>query len=99
MIIAGSASWPTGALVVIMGVNFSTWVAPSVRLADGRVVPSDDPEWLAECEVRRIFELGSLNARIEELDRLEKKRGKAARQDLERRILALWETERSKSGY
>ncbi len=79
--------------------NYSTWAAPMVAMADGRLVPSDSPEWLLECEARKYFEFGSVDARRAELDLLEKRRGKPARQDLERRIVAVWQAERSKCGY
>ncbi len=79
--------------------NFSTWCAPEAILANGERVPSDSSAWLLECEVRHLFNLGSVDARRAELDLIEKRRGKAARQDLEQRILALWQTERSKCGY
>ena len=71
--------------------NACSWQAPMVKLADGREVPSDSPEWRGECEARHILNLPTKSARIELLDQIEKRRGPDARRELEVRILTLWE--------
>lgn len=71
--------------------NACTWKAPMVKLADGREVPSDSPDWKDECEARHILNLPTKAARIELLDQIEKRRGADARRELEVRILTLWE--------
>lgn len=54
--------------------NYCTWKAPLVTLADGREVPSDHPDHRAECEAR--FVLGMHNPeRVEFFDRATQRRG------------------------
>lgn len=76
--------------------NACKWVAPMVTLADGREVPSDSQEWLQECEARHILNMGTREARIAMLDKIEKRRGPEARKDLEVRIMTLWNLGRQK---
>lgn len=70
--------------------NACTWKPSTVTLADGRQVLSDSPEWRAETEARTILNMPSKPARLEFLDKIEKRRGPAARKDLEQRIMDLW---------
>lgn len=74
--------------------NACSWQAPMVKLADGREVPSDSREWLLECEARHVLNLPNIAARHELLDGIEKKRGTAARKELEGRIMELWRLRR-----
>ena len=73
-----------------MSQNHCKWKAPTVTLANGEQVPSDSVEWLKECEARAILDLPTKQARLDFLDKIEKRRGEPARKDLERRILELW---------
>lgn len=77
-------------------VNVSTWKPSIVELADGREVLSDSEEWRAECEARYILNLPNKPARHEQLDKIEKRRGAAARQALEARVMDLWRLTRAK---
>ena len=61
-----------------------------VTLMDGREVPSDSEEWRAECEARYLLARPSIDERRALLAAIEKRRGKAAREDLEQRALAIW---------
>ena len=61
-----------------------------VTLMDGREVPSDSEEWRAECEARYLLASPSIDERRALLAAIEKRRGKAAREDLEQRALAIW---------
>lgn len=74
--------------------NACSWKPSTVTLADGRQVLSDSPEWLLECEARHILNMPSKPVRLEFLDKIEKRRGLAARRDLEQRIMDLWRRDR-----
>lgn len=65
-----------------------------VTLATGEQVTSDSPEWRAECEARYILDLPTKQVRLDFLDKIEKRRGTEAKQDLEQRILTLWQLRR-----
>ena len=60
-----------------------------VTLIDGREVPSDSEEWRAECEARYLLNRPTIDERRALLAAIEKRRGKAAREDLEQRALAI----------
>ena len=62
-----------------------------VHLLDGREVPSDSEEWRHECEARAIAALRTLAERREWLERVEKRRGKAAADRLRATMKQLWE--------
>lgn len=70
--------------------NACKWVAPMVALADGTQVKSDSREWLLECEARYVLNLPTKADRHALLDKIEKRRGRAARVELSDRILALY---------
>ena len=70
--------------------NCCTWKASQKTLHDGREVPSDSEEWRAECEARYLLNRPSIDERRALLAAIEKRRGKAAREDLEQRALAIW---------
>ena len=65
-----------------------------VTLATGEQVSSDSQEWKAETEARYILDLPTKQVRLDFLDKIEKRRGTEAKQDLERRIMALWQLRR-----
>lgn len=65
-----------------------------VTLMDGREVPSDSDEWRAECEARYLLARPSIDERRALLAAIEKRRGKAAREDLEQRALAIWQQQK-----
>lgn len=71
--------------------NVCTWKASTVTLIDGREVLSDSPEWKAECEARYLLARPTVDERRALLAAIEKRRGKAAREDLEQRALAIWQ--------
>lgn len=71
--------------------NVCTWKASTVTLIDGREVLSDSPEWKAECEARYLLARPTVDERRALLAAIEKRRGKAVREDLEQRALAIWQ--------
>lgn len=77
--------------------NACTWKAPLVTLADGRHVPSDHPDWKDECEARHVLNLPTKADRHALLDKIEKRRGRAARIELSDRILALYFLQQGKT--
>lgn len=78
--------------------NACKWQPGTVTLADGREVPSDSPEWLAECEARFVLDMPTKLVRLEYLDKIEKRRGLAARKAMENAILDLWIKRRNDKG-
>ena len=74
-----------------MGANTCTWQPSMVTLLDGRPVLSDSEEWRAEMEALHILNLPTKEIRLNCLDGIEKRRGTAARKELEARILKLWQ--------
>lgn len=74
--------------------NVCRWKAPLVTLLDGRQVPSDSPEWREQCEAQHILNMPYRLDRIEALDLIEKRRGKPARLEIEKRVIALWKAQR-----
>lgn len=54
--------------------NYCTWKAPMVTLADGRKVPGDHPDHRAECEARFVLGLHQPE-RVEFLDLATQRRG------------------------
>lgn len=70
--------------------NACTWKPSTVTLIDGREVLSDSDEWKAECEARYILSRPTIDERRALLAAVEKRRGKAAREDLEQRALVIW---------
>jgi hypothetical protein len=59
-------------------------------LIDGREVPAESEDWRHECEARAIAALRTLAERRAWLEDLERKRGKAAADQLRQTIAALW---------
>jgi hypothetical protein len=68
-----------------------------VALADGTQVKSDSREWLLECEARYVLNLPTKADRHALLDKIEKRRGRAARVELSDRILALYFLQQGKA--
>lgn len=77
--------------------NACSWVAPMVTLADGTQVKSDSRDWLLECEARHVLNLPTKADRHALLDKIEKRRGRAARIELSDRILALYFLQQGKT--
>lgn len=75
-------------------VNVSRWQPSQVTLHDGRQVLSDSPDWLAECQAKRVLELPSRDDRRTWLEKWEKRHGVPSRKALEARIVAIWEARR-----
>lgn len=67
------------------------WKPKTVSLIDGKKVLSDSEGWRAECEARYVLNLPSIDARRALLAAIEKRRGKPAREDLEKRVIAVWQ--------
>jgi len=78
--------------------NHCTWKPCTVTLFDGRQVHSDSPEWQAECEARFVLDLPNKDVRLAYLDKIEKRRGEAARKAMENAILDLWIKRRNDKG-
>ena len=74
-----------------MSANACTWQPSMVTLLDGRQVLSDSEEWRAEMEALHILNLPTKEIRLNFLEAIEKRRGTAARNELEARILKLWQ--------
>ncbi len=64
--------------------------AATVKLLDGREVPSDSEEWRHECEARSVVALPTLAERRVYIDGVERKRGKDAADRLRATVLLLW---------
>ena len=71
--------------------NVSSWRPTLVKLSDGREVLSDSEDYRAETEALYILELPTKEIRLNFLEAIEKRRGTAARNELEARILKLWQ--------
>lgn len=65
-----------------------------VKLIDGREVASDSEEWRHECEARMVCGRPTIDQRRGYLDKVEKARGKPARQALEATIREIWNATR-----
>lgn len=74
--------------------NACTWQPANVTLHDGTTVLSDSREWLLECEARYLLKQPTVESRRTLLAAIEKRRGKAAREDLEQRAMAIWRASR-----
>ena len=74
--------------------NACKWKPSTVTLHDGRQVASNSQEWLRECEARHVLKQPTIEARRTMLAAIEKKRGAEARQELEQRALAIWQSAR-----
>jgi hypothetical protein len=61
----------------------------TVTLHDGRQVANDSEEWRHECEARTLLRWPLAKRKIQ-LNLIAAKRGRAARQQLERTMMALW---------
>jgi hypothetical protein len=78
--------------------NFgTTYVALPVRLVDGREVLSDSEEWRHQCEAQTILNMPGKLKRQAMLTRVEEKRGKLSRTNIELTIMALWKASRPAS--
>lgn len=71
--------------------NVSSWRPTLVKLSDGREVLSDSEDYRAETEALYVLELPTKEIRLNFLEAIEKRRGTAARKELEARILKLWQ--------
>lgn len=69
----------------------------SVTLIDGSTACTSCERWRHECEARSVVNRPTLAERRSYLNTVERKRGKAAREQLERTILELWKRERRKA--
>lgn len=69
-----------------------------VRLHTGEVVDSSSDAWLHECEADAILGFPNKAARINQLKRVEQRRGAAERKRLEFTIMALWRARRRRAG-
>lgn len=65
-----------------------------VELHDGRVVGSWSEEWRAECEARAVLRMPTKMHRQGYLLRVRERRGQAAGNELERRVMAVWKAMR-----
>lgn len=65
-----------------------------VTLHDGRVVGSWSEEWRAECEARAVLRLPTKVRRQGHILRVRERRGDAAANELERRVMAIWKADR-----
>lgn len=80
-------------------------MARDVSLFDGSVVRSDSEEWRAECEARHVLRLSGYlvtddrgrqqrtsaqRHRHEYLERVEQKRGRASRDELQAHVMRIW---------
>lgn len=68
---------------------------PLVTLHDGRVVDTWSEDWRAECEARAVLRMPSKDHRYRWLDAVEKRRGRDARMELQRRVMAIWRAEQA----
>lgn len=68
---------------------------PPATLHDGRVVDTWSEEWRAECEARHVLNLPSKTQRHAYLATVERKRGKASRDALADRVMAIWRASRT----
>lgn len=59
-----------------------------VTLLDGRQAANDSEDWRAECEARAVCNMDTHDQRRDYLAAVERKRGKAAREALERGMAA-----------
>ncbi len=75
--------------------NACSWRPGSVTLIDGRAVPSDSPEWMAECEARRVLRLRTKLERRMWVFNVEKRRGKESADKLYRNVMRVFEHENS----
>lgn len=75
--------------------NLCQWQPTTVTLYDGQQVLSNSEEWRHECEARYILNMDTKTERIEQLKRIEKHRGTAERDRLEKTILQLWSARRA----
>ena len=62
----------------------------TVRLIDGREVDSYSAEWRAECEARHVLNMETNGQRYAYLARVESKRGKPARDALQKLVMDVW---------
>jgi len=67
---------------------------PVVTLRDGRKVSSWSEAWRHETEARSICHMPTMAERRLYLDRIERRRGTAARKVLEAEVRAIWDAER-----
>lgn len=67
------------------------------RLIDGSEVSSYSEAWRHQREADHIRRLPSLDVRREWLDKIERKRGKDATDQLRQTIQALWESNKGKT--
>ena len=70
--------------------NVCSWKPNTVALHDGRQVLSDSREWLLECEAKHILKQPTIEERRALLAAIGKRRGTEAREELEKRVMAIW---------
>lgn len=69
--------------------------AREVTLIDGTTASSYSEAWRLECEARSVLGIALLAKRQRHLADIEKKRGKAAADQLRAKILEIWEAARA----
>lgn len=70
--------------------NVCSWKPNTVTLHDGTQVLSDSREWLLECEAKHILKQPTIEERRALLAAIDKRRGTEAREELEKRVMAIW---------
>lgn len=63
----------------------------TVRLIDGREVPSDSEEWRHECQCRAIARLYPVDVRRECLEKLEAEHGKPYVERIKETLKKMWD--------
>ena len=70
--------------------NACTWQPSTVTLHDGTQVASDSREWLLECEAKHVLKQPTIEERRALIAAIGKRRGTEAREELEKRVMAIW---------
>lgn len=70
--------------------NACTWQPSTMTLHDGTQVTSDSREWLLECEAKHVLKQPTIEERRALLAAIGKRRGTEAREELEKRVMAIW---------
>lgn len=66
-----------------------------VTLICGAVVPGDSEAWRLECEARHVLNLRTKSARHSYLERVQSRRGKGQRDELEDMVWRVWRAART----
>lgn len=70
--------------------NACTWQPSTVTLHDGTQVASNSREWLLECEAKHVLKQPTIEERRALIAAIGKRRGTEAREELEKRVMAIW---------